>query len=46
MNLLQVLESLRTDPETAAGVVHWETIPARPDDKLHNSTLTPPPGCI
>jgi DEAD/DEAH box helicase domain-containing protein len=30
MNLVQVLESLRTDPETAAGVVHWETIPARP----------------
>lgn len=32
MNLPQVLESLRTDPETAAGIVHWETIPARPAD--------------
>jgi DEAD/DEAH box helicase domain-containing protein len=30
MNLVQVLESLRSDTETAGGIVHWETIPARP----------------
>ncbi len=30
MNLPQVLESLRTDPETAPGIVHWEVIPPRP----------------
>ncbi|MCP4568696.1 MAG: DEAD/DEAH box helicase [FCB group bacterium] len=30
MNLPQVLEALRTDPETAGGIVHWETISPRP----------------
>ena len=30
MNLPQVLEKLRSDPETAPGIVHWETLPARP----------------
>lgn len=29
MNLPQVLESFRTDPELKDGIVHWETIPAR-----------------
>ena len=30
MNLVQVLESLKRDPATADGIVHWETIPPRP----------------
>ena len=29
MNLIQVLESLKTDPETRDAIVHWETIPPR-----------------
>ncbi|MFH1701738.1 MAG: DEAD/DEAH box helicase [Candidatus Zixiibacteriota bacterium] len=30
MNLPQILESFRTDPETVNGIVHWETISSRP----------------
>jgi DEAD/DEAH box helicase domain-containing protein len=30
MNLVQVLESLKTDPATRDAIVHWETIPPRP----------------
>jgi DEAD/DEAH box helicase domain-containing protein len=29
MNLVQVLESLRSDPATRDGIVHWEIIPPR-----------------
>jgi len=40
MNLVQVLESLRSDPATRDGIVHWETIPPRPPK------LRPFPGFI
>jgi len=39
MNLVQVLESLKTDPATRDGIVHWEVLPARPA-----KTAPYPPG--
>ena len=40
MNLPQVLDNFKNDPETAPGIVHWETIPARP------AIMRPYPACL
>lgn len=48
MNLQQVIEQLRSDPDFVQNVTHWRTLPARPaqwvdlPDSLHPAGLVWP----